>query len=543
MTLPLELDDPVRLQAVADLHLVGAAYEERFDRVTRTARLLLDVPLSFLNLLTGDTLWVTSCVGLDERRVDRDIAFCSHALGSAGTLTVRDTLLDARFAKNPMVVGEPGIRAYAGHPLRGPTGHLVGTLCVMDTAPRDWSAQELASLRDLAAWAEQELARGDVDARLAQGARVQQQYEQVLTSAGQGILGLDAEGVIVVANPAADHLTGWAAHGGLVGHRLHETLHPIAGDGAPCRDDHCAIGRAALLGDRVLRNRDVLLRHDASTVAVQVSSAPIFEAGEVTGAVVVVDDITDQLAVERLKNEFVSVVSHELRTPLTSLRGSLGLLASGVLGELSAPGKQMADVALSSTERLVRLVDEILDLERLAAGQVVLQRRQHALVDVVQTAVQEVAGLAEQAGVVLRADVDGSDVWLDADRVVQVLVNLLGNAVKFSPSGAEVAVRANVSEGMIVVAVEDSGRGIPDNELERIFDRFAQVDASDSRDHGGSGLGLAIARNVVEAHGGTITARSVVGEGTTFTVTIPQRRPDVSQRPNGRRCTDTGINT
>jgi signal transduction histidine kinase len=255
---------------------------------------------------------------------------------------------------------------------------------------------------------------------------------------------------------------------------------------------------------------------------------------------VVFDDISDQLAVDRMKNEFVAVVSHELRTPLTSLRGSLGLLAAGIVGDLSPEGQRMTSVAVASTDRLVRLVDDILDLERLVSGHVALERRPHRLTDVVRTAVEAVAGAAEEAGVVLHVDVDPVSGWLDADRMVQVLVNLLGNAVKFSSAGSAVTVRGRHADDHVLLEVEDCGRGIPADRLDTVFERFAQVDSSDSREHGGTGLGLAIARNVVEAHDGTIAVRSEVGAGTTFTVTLPQRIAGSPRRSGGRRLDDAG---
>lgn len=533
--LPQEVDDPDRLAAVERLGLVGLPYEERFDRITRTAQRLLDVPMAFLNLVAAESLWVTSCVGFDDRQVDRNVAFCSHAIASPAALIVPDATKDPRFRDNPMVVAAPYIRSYAGRPLRGPSGHVVGTLCVTGLEPRAWSSTDVETLEDLATWAETELARGDVERRLTEGEQLRQQYAQVLAHAGQGIVGVDDTGQVVVANPAALDLTGYPD---LLGRQLHATLHARTADGAACSGEGCPLGTRLLEPQRTLRHRDVLWRSDARALPVQLSAAPILDGEHVSGAVVVFDDVTEQQTVERLKDEFVSVVSHELRTPLTSLRGSLGLLAGGVLGELSPQGKQMADVAVSSTERLVRLVDDILDLERLVAGQVVLQRRAQQLRDIASTSMHAVQGLADAKQVELRTAVQDVELWADGDRAVQVLVNLLGNAVKFSAPGSGVELRGALVDGAVVLEVQDSGRGIPEDQLERVFDRFAQVDASDSRAHGGSGLGLAIARNVVEAHGGQITATSRVGVGTTFTVVLPQRRPGSTPRSPGRRADD-----
>ena len=228
-------------------------------------------------------------------------------------------------------------------------------------------------------------------------------------------------------------------------------------------------------------------------------------------------------AVERMKDELISVVSHELRTPLTSLKGALGLLTSGVITALPEPGQELARIALDSADRLARIVDEICDLERLSAGQLVLQRRPHSLGDVVRHAVDAVAVQAQQAGVVVRTSVGDITTWVDGARTTQALAHLLENAVRASGPGAEVTVRGSATDDGVLVEVEDHGCGIDPRDLDRVFGSFTRGDCSDARPHGGTGLGLALARSVVEAHGGRLTARSAVGHGTTFTLALPQR--------------------
>jgi signal transduction histidine kinase len=217
----------------------------------------------------------------------------------------------------------------------------------------------------------------------------------------------------------------------------------------------------------------------------------------------------------------VSVVSHELRTPLTSIRGSLGLLAAGTLGTLGERGQRMLQIATQNADRLVRLVNDILDLERLHAGQVELQRRTTPADALLQQAIDGLQGVAERAGVRMDNGATSVEVYADPDRVLQVLTNLLGNAVKFSPPGSVVRASAERRGRDVLFRVEDHGRGIPAEQLESVFERFRQVDASDARQKGGSGLGLAIARGIVQQHGGRIWAESVPGEGSTFHFTLP----------------------
>ncbi len=238
---------------------------------------------------------------------------------------------------------------------------------------------------------------------------------------------------------------------------------------------------------------------------------------------------------ERVKDEFISVVGHELRTPLTSIRGSLGLLQAGMLGELPREAGEMVDLAVTNTDRLVRLINDVLDIERMDAGRMELDLVPVKASELVRQAAQIVQVTATQAKVTLELDVEeGLMVSVDADRVIQVLVNLLGNAVKFSDRWSVVAVSARSDSGQALFAIHDTGRGIPPELQETIFERFRQVDASDARDKGGSGLGLAIARGIVEHHGGRIWVASKPGEGSTFSFTLPLARIAASVEPAER---------
>jgi signal transduction histidine kinase len=224
---------------------------------------------------------------------------------------------------------------------------------------------------------------------------------------------------------------------------------------------------------------------------------------------------------ERIKDEFVSVVGHELRTPLTSIRGSLGLLAGGLVGELPEDAANMVALAIDNTDRLVRLVNDILDVERMDSGHLPLQRAPVGVAELVRSSTQALQETAARAGVRLRTDVQELSVCADADRVVQTLVNLLGNAIKFSPRESLVTVTVGRGDGCALFSVTDSGRGIPADQLDAIFERFNQVDISDAREKSGSGLGLAIARGIVESHGGRLWADSAPGQGSSFRFTLP----------------------
>jgi signal transduction histidine kinase len=224
---------------------------------------------------------------------------------------------------------------------------------------------------------------------------------------------------------------------------------------------------------------------------------------------------------ERAKDEFLSVVGHELRTPLTSIRGVLGLLGGGVLGELPPEAVDMIEVATRNADRLTRLINDVLDIERMAAGHLVLEPAAVDAEMLVCDSLQVVQPTASKHGIVLRSDVEPLIVLADADRVVQTLVNLLGNAIKFSADGSAVTVDARRQGSSALFVVRDEGRGIPTDRLGSIFERFEQIDSSDARELGGAGLGLPIARGIVRGHGGEMWVQSEVGRGSAFYFTLP----------------------
>lgn len=244
--------------------------------------------------------------------------------------------------------------------------------------------------------------------------------------------------------------------------------------------------------------------------------------GDVMGFRGTIQDNSEREAVQRLKDEFVSVLSHELRTPLTSIRASLGLLAEGIVGEMTDQAQNMLQIASRNTDRLVRLINDVLDIERIESGQITMERQICDAEDLMEQAAEAMKDLAKSSKVTLSVLAQPISIYSDPDRIVQVFTNLLGNAVKFSPEGGTVWLSVEQQEGQsIVFKVRDEGRGVPEDKFDSIFERFKQVDSSDSRDKGGTGLGLAICKSIVEQHGGRISVESTFGEGSTFAFTLP----------------------
>ena len=336
------------------------------------------------------------------------------------------------------------------------------------------------------------------------------QNELILNSVGEGLCCLDLQGTITFVNPAAAKLLRYRAEE-LIGQSIYVILPHTRADGLYLLESPVHQGI-----------NEVFWRRDVTSFPVEYVSTPIREKGKTVGAVIAFKDITERQIVERMKDEFISVVSHELRTPLTSIHGALGMLASGLLNTEPETGKRLLEIAVDSTERLVRLINDILDIERIESGKIQMVKKASNAADLMTNSINAMQAMAKKAGVSLSVSTLSAQLWVEPDRIIQTLTNLLSNAIKFSSQGASVWLTAESQGDQILFQVKDQGRGIPADKLETIFERFQQVDVSDSRNNEGTGLGLAICRSIVQQHGGQIWVESTLGEGSTFYFTLPR---------------------
>jgi PAS domain S-box-containing protein len=333
----------------------------------------------------------------------------------------------------------------------------------------------------------------------------------------------DLDGSVRLRNRAATEVLGIEPQNPELRKNYWSRFKRVAKDGSVIPPEQWVSARA-LRGETV-SNHELEIHHpDGRVYPIIASGAPLKnELGHVTGAVVAFQDISRLREVDRMKEEFVSIVSHELRTPLTSIRGSIQLVV-GEPGSVPDPEhRTLLQIALNNCERLVRIINDILDVSKIESGNLPLHKKAVNVAELIRQSVDVVASPARNAGV--RVDVklpaDLRPVMVDQDRIVQALVNLLSNAVKFAPSGSTVTVAAMAGEQTVTVSVTDEGEGIAPENLSRLFRKFQQVDSSSSRRKGGTGLGLAITKALVEQHGGRIFVDSALNKGTRFSITLP----------------------
>ena len=352
--------------------------------------------------------------------------------------------------------------------------------------------------------------------RLASNERL---FRTILKHIDDGVVVIDRDGIIRYASAAAMKLVGVTTAREALGRPIFDYLHPddIADAAESLDRQRNRTGEGEPLYVRVVRGDGD--ERDAEAVAYTLLDDPA-----VQGIVLTIRDITEQRALERMKNQFVSAVSHELRTPLTSIKGSLGLIMGGIAGELPEQAAHLVEVAARNSDVLMQLVNDILDIERLDADAMILELTETPVEEVVRQALDATSGMAIDRDVAIETrGVDTTVVRVDGFRIGQALTNLVGNAVKFSPAGSVVLIEESVEPDAVAIAVVDSGPGIPADMHESIFERFEQVRGLNGVMGGGTGLGLPIARGIVEAHGGTITVESDVGTGSRFVMRLPRK--------------------
>ncbi|HEY9681880.1 MAG TPA: PAS domain S-box protein, partial [Oculatellaceae cyanobacterium] len=347
----------------------------------------------------------------------------------------------------------------------------------------------------------------------------ERRIRQIIENMLAGLMILTRDGIIESINPASERMFGYRAEE-LIGHHIMTCFHDsklFSVESEADRDNFME----TLMNSSYNRIGELdALKKIGEPFPIEISLGDL-ETADGPKLLANILDVSERREVERLKKEFVSTVSHELRTPLTSIRGSLTLLSVGAMGALPEQVKKVVGIAERNTIRLITLINDILDIEKLESGKLDMVFDTISVSNVLERSSESVKAFAEQNGIKLELVPSAAQVYADGDRLVQVLVNLVSNAVKFSPKGETVTVSVEEIPNWIEVKVVDRGRGIPEKFKGLLFQRFQQVEASDAKKKGGTGLGLAICKGIIEAHGGTIGVESEEGKGSCFWFRIP----------------------
>ena len=653
-------NEQARLQALYETGLLFSADEPRFDRITRLAQRLFDVDIALISLVADDIQWFKSRQGLDATQTDRGVSFCGHAILQDDIFVVNNAIEDARFSDNPLVTGEPNIRFYAGAPLRieqdsDGNEYKLGTLCVIHSQSRTFTAENRQLLRDLADLVELELRQARLQEQLTRAEVAEQRLASVIEGTNIGTWEWNVQTGATVFNERWADIVGYtlaelapvsidtwmglahpddlqASNAALQAHfdgtaefydvqcrMRHKDGHWVwvhdrgrlvsrSADGQPLwmAGTHADVS-AQVQAQQALSQSEARLRalfelapygialndfetgsfidinpallkptgygreefmalsywqitpeeyaeqEQAQLVSMREtgrygpfekeyirkdgSRYPVLLSGmlvnDLNGRMLIwsiIEDISERKRMEQIKDDFIATVSHELRTPLTALRGALALVSSGTLGELPAVAADMVAVAEKNSQRLMLLINDLLDMEKLLDGKMVFNLQWHDLKPLIESSLDENLPYANLYQVSLHYEdlTEGAQVSVDSSRLQQIMANLLSNAIKFSPTGGQVTVTSQWHGEGIRICVADQGPGIAPEFHDRIFQKFSQADSSATRQRGGTGLGLAITRELVQNMGGCISFASTLGMGARFFVDLPSRAEPVS---------------
>ncbi len=467
---------------------------------------------------------------------DYDDGVMSLGYITAASILALGALSARTSGRQRAALGVPRTRAWSA--LLPDAGVFIAVIVCISVQLHGWVDWALVgSVLALAAWrqfvlaADNEQTQGGLERRVAERTTSLQvladHHQSLLDSLGEGVMGIGEDGLITFVNPAAVRILGAGAVG-LLGRR---SCAFTCISSEPHRA--CILDEVRLGGSTTRLTDEQFQRVDGSHFPVEVTAAPQARVGVTEGVVLVFRDVSEKHAVTRMKTEFVSAVSHELRTPLTAIHGALELLSDGSVGELSSPAERMVATAMRGSSRLTRLVSDIIDVERLESGTFAMDASERDLAPIVEAAVSGLRVIADQSGVRVVLKLTPSMAICNADRITQAVVNLVGNAVKFSPAGGTVRILVEPAGHEVHFSVSDEGRGIPTANLELIFERFHQVFQTDASEKSGSGLGLAITKSIIERHGGRLWVESAVGHGSTFEFTLPAAVPSSGLEPAG----------
>jgi signal transduction histidine kinase/CheY-like chemotaxis protein len=584
-------DECERLAALEELRLLDTQAEARFDRISRIARRHFDVPTVLVSLVDAERQWIKSRHGFDIAQTHRDISFCGHTILAEDVFCVPNALQDPRFADNPLVIGPPHIRFYAGVPLRTLNGHRVGALCILDYKPRQMSSADVEMLLDLGAAVEEEIGKTALIAQADALVRARQLERAVTRAQSEFILNEDRhsafesllEDLLVLAeseygfigeilwtpegapylktysitNIAWDEATrsfyDREAPAGMVFNNLHTLFGAAMTSGKPVIANepgsdlrrgglpHGHPSLDAFLGIPVYHGGKMVALFGLANRAAGYDQELIdflepltATLGQLVTALRIRDLHTaaelrlEQLALEAneaslAKSRFVARVSHEVRTPLHAI---LGLAEMALQSGDASPAAQQIQIIRESAEYLLSIINDVLEFSRTESDGVVIAEQEFELADIVAWLGRTFRPMMTQKGIALSIEVDPAVLRRyrsDPLRLRQIITNLLSNAIKFTAEG-EITVKIDFREHdkLLLVTVQDTGHGIDESDLEKLFEPFFQSSQNSSDQLvSGTGLGLPISRMLAHALGGEISVVSEPGHGSSFTLEIP----------------------
>lgn len=521
-----------RIETLYSLNILHSQKEQRFDRITKAASLIFGLPIAGIGLIDTNTVVFKSIFGISIEETPRENSFSQMVLQQQNLVMVEDVPGTPEFSNSPLIK-KGNIKFYAGVPLTTPDGHILGDFFVADQKAQKLNELQQAVLRDLSIWVVEELLKGkifleeqkmrnDLVSRNRELAREKARADAMLADIGDGVIGINDKGEIIFINQAVEGMTGYTTED-LVGKHLIQAIRMVDTNAAPVPASNQPIRQAIFYRKKVMSEQYYYVRKDEKKFPVALTATPVVVFDQVIGGVVIFRDITREKEIDRMKTEFISLASHQLRTPLSAMKWFCEILIDGDAGELNKEQAEMLTNIYKSNERMIELVNTLLNISRIESGRIIIDPKPTDLKKLVDDVVFDIGQRLEKRKHKLVISVHGQLplISLDPKLIRHVYMNLLTNAIKYTPGGGEIMVIISRSGDNILSQVSDNGLGIPREQQDRVFKKFFRAENIVKIETEGTGLGLYLAKAIVESSGGKIWFKSEVGKGTSFWFSVP----------------------
>jgi len=520
-------NDADRVKALNRYLIFNTPSESSFNKIVQLAKSIFNTPIAHLSFIDADREAIKASIGLGSlMNVSRGESMCALTVLNSKLTVFEDALQEPSLKDHPYVHGPFGLRFYAGAPLVTPDGYTIGTLCLVDKQPRQFSANDREILQNLADVAMEHIElrlstlretqkQADINDKLSAS---EQRLQSILDTMSEGVGIVNQDGQMIYANAMAQSILKLDERT-IKERTFHDTKwRNLRVDGSPLPKDEHPMAIVLKTGKPVYDLELAVQPDNGELTFISVNAAPIIDphSGQITGGIGTFMDVTNRRKLQKQKEEFMDIASHGLKTPVTSLKASLQMLDRMKDNLTLERINKLVSQSNKSLDKLSNLIGDLLDANRISQGHWQLHYTNFRLSNLFDECCKQVQS-ASKHDVVLKGDVDVA-VYADKQQINQVMINLINNAAKYAPDSKIIEINVELQERDVKIAVKDFGPGIPSEKIPDLFERYFSADNSGPQF---PGLGLYISKEVVEKHGGQMYVDSVLEEGSTFWFTLP----------------------
>jgi PAS domain S-box-containing protein len=538
-----------RLNSLYQLNLVYTPKEARFDRISSMAATLFNAPFAGMGMVDKDKVWFKSLYGTNLTEVERKRSLVNKSLEQGGVFVVEDASLSPEFNGYSLVANDPHVKFFAGVSLLTPDNFPVAVFFIADSNPRNLDDRQKQLLSDIGKWAQLEMIRNIAVFKVYEEQRKTQEElntrnreleeekarsTAMLENIGDGVIGINDKGEIIFSNRHVEVLTGFNSDE-IEGKLLIRVLKMVDENDNEIIVHERPIRNALFSKKKVASSKYYYVRKDGTKFPAAITATPVIVYDQIIGGVNVFRDITKEKQIDRMKTEFISLASHQLRTPLSAMKWFSEILLDGDAGQLNKEQREMMNNIYQSNERMIELVNTLLNISRIESGRIIIDPKPTNLKKLVDEVIVEVKPKLTKKKQHLAISVHGKLplINIDPKLVRHVYMNLLTNAIKYTQDGGDIVVMISKTDKEIISQVSDNGYGIPKDQQSKVFKKFFRAENIVKIETEGTGLGLYLTKSIVDSSGGRIWFDSDEGQGTTFWFALPlsgsvQKKGEVS---------------